>query len=843
MSRPTNSRSLVALGVFGLLGFVAVLVIFLWSRGEEPDRDEGSRAEPSQRVARRVHGVPAQPEERPARVVGDVQLAESDSSGTARVCATPRAPSGHVLLARVACTKPEAGRYSFELSPGAYRMSASARGHLPVAQDVTLSADDLEVSFELASGGAVIAGRVLDLAGGVIDGAMVQSGDGFAVSDEEGRFELWTRAGETSVTAWSPGYVPARTTQWAPVETLELHLLMASSISGRVLGLDGAPAAGVELSVLDGALTESDERGEFKLAPLRPGRYSVLARADGARGRAEHSVLLGLGEHATGVEITLRPATRVRGVIVDEDDRPFCTSGQVLLSPETPGIEALESVISPTSEAEFRAAAPGRYYAHARCDEPNVKFSVPNVIVEREPQTLRWVAPSGATVRGCVTRHAEKLMGARVALDGAEENPPVHRVTQLDADGCFAFSRIPPGRYRVGPDPYGEHTATLVERRFELERHDVEIALNLAEVATLTGTIVDRDGAALVGYALKLEAQGQRRAKLERVTTAAGEFRFDVVPAGALQVAVRDGDGRGAEIEGAFPGAPTLTLRDGETRTLRVTLPRGDGRIAGTVRGSGDTALSDVFVTGAREGDGGARGSASDARLLGVAGGHTVLCDVDGSFELDHLTDGTYTIIAFERGGREVSRGGVRVGDSVELVLEDEAVLRGTASLPGGEAPERFELLARPASPGAGVQEAFERTEGRWRIEGLNAGEFVVSATAEGGFAAVQRVTTMAGEVTTLDLQLSAPATISGRLVDAGSGQPVAGIKVWAGDALARSDERGAFRLEGVPVTETSLFAWNGAGAGHQMARLRLALASGEDVDIGVIELSRVGAP
>ena len=56
-------------------------------------------------------------------------------------------------------------------------------------------------------------------------------------------------------------------------------------------------------------------------------------------------------------------------------------------------------------------------------------------------------------------------MGARVALDGAEENPPVHRVTQLDTNGCFAFSRIPPGRYRVGPDPYGEHTATLLERR------------------------------------------------------------------------------------------------------------------------------------------------------------------------------------------------------------------------------------------------------------------------------------------------------------------------------------------------------------------------------------------
>ncbi|MCB9756675.1 MAG: carboxypeptidase regulatory-like domain-containing protein [Myxococcales bacterium] len=616
---------------------------------------------------------------------------------------------------------------------------------------------------------------------------------------------------------------------------------MASSISGRVRGLDGAPAAGVEVSVLDGAVANTDDRGEFRLTPLPPGRYSVVARADGARGRAEHSVLLGLGEHAGGVEIRLRAATRLRAVIVDEEDHPLCLSGQVQLSPSAPGIDDLESGISLVSEAEFLVAPPGQYYAHVRCDEPSVAFSVPGVEVERESQTLRWSAPSGAGVRGCVVRDGERLAGAGVTLDGVEEDPPVHRVARLDAGGCFAFTRVPPGRYRVGPDPYGEQTATILDRRFALERRDVELTLELADTATLWGGMVDQDGAPLVGYTIVVELRGARRAKLERVTTAGGEFRFDVVPTGALQVAVRDRDGRDVALAGAFAGAPALTIGDGEARALNLSLARGVGRISGSVRDSGGAELSDVFVTAVREDEERGLMSGSDSNLLGVAGGRTVLCDVDGSFALENLSEGTYRVLAFERGGREVSRAGVAIGSSVELVLEDEASVRGSVTLPGGDAPERFELIAR-ASSGVGVSEVFEGTEGRWFLEGLNEGKYEVSATADGGFAALARVATEAGEVTTLELELAAPATISGRLVDASTGKPVAGVKVWAGSSLVLSDEQGAFRLEEVPVTEMSLFAWNGHGAEHRLARRRLTLASGEYVELGVIELSRVGA-
>ena len=78
--------------------------------------------------------------------------------------------------------------------------------------------------------------------------------------------------------------------------------------------------------------------------------------------------------------------------------------------------------------------------------------------------------------------------------------------------------------------------------------------------------------------------------------------------------------------------------------------------------------------------------------------------------------------------------------------------------------------------------------------------------------------------------------------MDASTGKPVAGVKVWAGSSLVLSDEQGAFRLEEVPVTEMSLFVWNGHGAEHRLARRRLTLASGEYVELGVIELSRVGA-
>jgi hypothetical protein len=89
------------------------------------------------------------------------------------------------------------GRFSFApLSPGRYRLTASARGFAPSSVDVEVEAGDRpreitarDVRLELV-GGASVAGTVRDENGERVAGAVVRAGSAETRSDIDGRFAL-----------------------------------------------------------------------------------------------------------------------------------------------------------------------------------------------------------------------------------------------------------------------------------------------------------------------------------------------------------------------------------------------------------------------------------------------------------------------------------------------------------------------------------------------------------------------------------------------------------------------------------------------------------------------------
>jgi len=110
------------------------------------------------------------------------------------------------------------------------------------------------------------------------------------LTDNDGRFSIdLERTGPVSVTATKGGYLVAKTTvQPADISRpLRMNLLRGAVITGTAFDDQGQPAVATSVWVkrLDPAVdgfpaessTSTDDRGDYRLAGLAPGRYELMA--------------------------------------------------------------------------------------------------------------------------------------------------------------------------------------------------------------------------------------------------------------------------------------------------------------------------------------------------------------------------------------------------------------------------------------------------------------------------------------------------------------------------------------------------------------------------------------
>lgn len=187
-------------------------------------------------------------------------------------------------------------------------------------------------------GNATVRGIVLGPRGAPVPDANVRAfampedgvGDPFApsaatVSDEEGRFELSVPGGMCIPSA-DAGTLAlgvdagASAPPWQLVagvlrDEVELRLADGGTVTGRVTGPDGEPAAGAEIAGDLGYLATTGDDGRFTIEAMPPGERRLLARVDGLVGTAAPLVTAGV---TTSVELGLAPSITVRGTVTSE---------------------------------------------------------------------------------------------------------------------------------------------------------------------------------------------------------------------------------------------------------------------------------------------------------------------------------------------------------------------------------------------------------------------------------------------------------------------------------------------------------------------------------------------
>jgi hypothetical protein len=469
------------------------------------------------------------------------------------------------------------------------------------------------------------------------------------------------------------------------------------------------------------------------------------------------------------------------------------------------------------------------------------------------------------------------LKSARVELRNAEDYSRAYAVS-TDAGGRFTLKNVERGRYRLTvsrngfvDQEYGQKTPNDPGSILTLApRQQInDLLFRLIPWAVIAGRILSEDGEPLpwVGVTALREAYTEGKHKLlptaQATTNDLGEFRLFGLRPGRYFVSAtystknqwlaQSGDAEDDRIVAAeesstqryvptyYPGTPdpakaaTITVKPGdEIPSVDILLERLAaykirGRIYNSVTHRPGKGVSIMMLP------------RNNQVAWSVLSFETVVQDKDGSFVLNDILPGSYTLSAywFDEGKPYVAKQNIDVGnadvDGVTLTIAPGTTINGRviwdgkASLEGDElsvSPYSAEQImdfgsaARVAPNGVFTLKDISESTYQLYVNGISKDCYIKAiryGTADAlydGFA-VQR-----GSDASLEVTLSSRgARVQGTVTDA-DGLPVAGV--WAVLVPEEShrghmqmyketttDQYGHFELRGIPPGDYKLFSWD----------------------------------
>ncbi len=785
----------------------------------------------------------------------------------ARVCAAGASNelAGELLRDPTCVTADDQGRYRLPgLLPARYTVSASARPFRPGAHhpggdrrkaELLLAADEHRtgVDITLRKGGVEITGTVLDLTGGPIAGAKVAADGGWRArdgatvhgeADEQGKFSLWVGPGTARVTASADGYADAEEWGRAP-GTFELLLTPESTLAGTVVDAATSapvPGARVSLSTSDwfgdddeGEPTFTNEQGQFRITRVTPGRHVAVARTGDGYGRTEGSTLVGLGQHVDGVVVKLFPAVRVEGKLVIATTKAPCEDGHVSLSDRAKPNRALSTLQEPDGTQWAEGVRPGTYEVTVWCRGYRQRDRYEPIVVAGKAVTgLVWEVDPGATVRGKVlAKSGEPIADAWVRarrVGGASREKRSFDNDTSEADGRYELPGLAPGAYELeveterGVSPEGGYKVEVAAGA-TLERD-----LVVDEGGAIRGTVVDAEGKPVAGVEVVTRTADGRMSWSfgnQPKSDGAGAFTLEGLRPGDYRVIAQRGFldplRKPGTTDAAKPGE-RATVRAGQTTVVKLVVETQTGTIRGTVTDAAGAPVTDAFVSATRESDAAGAQSSRVADSRWAWDEKPVVTGVDGAFTVGKLSPGKYTLRAYRKGGGEAVAEHVAVGQAARLQIKATGSLEGTARR-AGQPPEEIAVTVSEPLTGFVRREQFYRTAGRYAVRELPKGRYRIQIEAEGGQKQVEAELAEGEAKTGVDVELEGLVDVTGRVIEHGTGKPVAGMRMSASLAKGGSgptmigpgneadqehvtDEGGRFKIKHAPAGALHLFGF-----------------------------------
>jgi hypothetical protein len=366
---------------------------------------------------------------------------------------------------------------------------------------------------------------------------------------------------------------------------LDLKLAPLGAIAGRVLDERGEPVESARVSIdtgqgLSPTLRDTtDDKGEYSIVGLRPGRYRVLAvkgasipgppefRSDGtSEVRLLPTYYPGVADYKSASRVDVRTGAQLSGIDIRLVSAPMvCISGMVIGSAPGPGGASVmfSQTIGPRGSARIKKDGtfeawnidPGKYFVHAVWSAGGQRMQTVPVELEIgfsniENVELRRVPPSDVTGQIIFEDEQAKPPAGKARIElrtvdpGFNQNPVR---SDLGEGGAFLLEGAGAARYRV---MLGWDTAYVKAIKLGSDEKP-------GNVLNLRGGAMNAQMTVLVSSAFgeisgKVLDEGKARIALVRddfvsagdvtflETDAAGAYRIERVRPGGYRIAVVD---------------------------------------------------------------------------------------------------------------------------------------------------------------------------------------------------------------------------------------------------------------------------------------------------------------
>jgi hypothetical protein len=646
-----------------------------------------------------------------------------------------------------------------------------------------------------------------------------------ATSDESGEFQLPGLApGRYRVEARAPGYVSAVLPS-VPIPfgaRITLELIPGGQLEGVVLRTNGEPAVGAEVlaaSRQSSATTITDDEGRFML-DVPAGTHAVSSRRGEEAGALDREVKLTVGQRLSGLRLQLDAGAQVSGTVVRREGPPI-PAARVEARP--PGTSTASGMADTDENGSFTLSRLAAATYDIRVTVPGGGFSEHGPITlatgENPPLTLTY-DPRG-NLECFVSKNRQPAEGVLVRLTDLPVHAPGDRnvvEARTNAAGYAAFRRLPLGRFRaeafleagsqsasaLAAVSQGNPYQCFLKLPGETEPKDASVSVE-GQVLQSSG---EPPATPVSIYAFR---QNPSKAYKED-TDAQGRFRLALTPGQYLLRAVRQRGFRCGssgqlqlQVEAGQQPEATIRLEPMSEPALRFQVLGSDGAPARLTQVSVSTAAFQENVTTDEQG----RIDVCLPPGLRLQAGAPLLT-VSSS-------DGMRTAVIEQATGQR---------DFI-LYLGAMPTIRGRIIAPSGVPIRRFTVDLIPP----GIHFATSSFTGDRFSLSAPAGQTQLLVSAHDTLGASVVLDLRPGDHKELEIAVFPGVTMTGRLVDAATRQPVKGASIYIlGLQRNSASEDGRFVFNNVPAGEHFLDVYRQR---LERTRLLVKLLPGQANNVG----------